>query len=125
MKRWQPIKEFVDAGINVSYGSDWPSGTPDADAWRALEGLVTRKDPTGENPGRLGEPVDLETGLRILTINGARTMHQEDVTGSIEAGKYADMIVLDRNLFEIDESDIGDVKVRSTVFQGREVYRAP
>ena len=121
--RWQPIKEFVDAGVNVSYGSDWPSGTPDADPWRALEAMVTRKDPKGLFEGQLGEPVDLETGIRILTINGARTMHQDDITGSIEVGKYADFILLDRDLFEISADEIADTKVRRTVFEGQVVYQ--
>jgi len=126
MKRWQPIAEFVKAGANVSYGSDWPSGTPDADCWRGLEGMVTRRDPTGEytEAGRLGEPINLETGLRILTINGARTMHQEDVTGSIETGKYADFIVLDRNLFDIPADQIADTKVETTVLEGKVVYQS-
>lgn len=126
MKRWQPMAEFVEAGINVSYGSDWPSGTPDADCWRGLEGMVTRRDPTGEytEEGQLGEPVDLETGLRILTINGARTMHQEDVTGSIETGKYADFIVLDRNLFDIPTDQIADTKVVTTLLEGKVVYQS-
>lgn len=126
MKRWQPIAEFVKAGVNVSYGSDWPSGTPDADCWRGLEGMVTRRDPTGEytDEGQLGEPVDLETGLRILTINGARTMHQGDVTGSIETGKYADFIVLDRNLFDIPTDQIADTKVVTTVLGGKVVYQS-
>ena len=124
MKRWQPIKELMDSGANVSYGSDWPSGTPDADCWRGLEGMVTRRDPTGKRPGQIGTPIDLASGIRMLTINGARTMHREDQTGSIETGKYADFIVLDRNLFEIPADQIADAKVVTTVFEGKVVYRS-
>ena len=122
--RWMAIKEFIDAGVNVSVGSDWPAGTPDADPWKGLEGMVTRMDPHTNEGEVLGEPIDLETAIRVLTINGAMTMMQEDAAGSIEAGKHADMILLDRNLFEIEPTEISEVKVLSTVFEGKEVYRA-
>jgi len=54
----------------------------------------------------------------------AKAMMHEDVAGSIEAGKHADMIVLDRNLFEIEPTDISDVKVLKTIFAGKVVYSA-
>ena len=52
-------------------------------------------------------------------------MHQEDVTGSIEVGKAADLVVLERNLFEIPPEEIGEVRVLETLVDGRTVYRAP
>jgi len=58
------------------------------------------------------------------TLGGAKTMMQEATVGSIENGKHADMIVLDRNPFEIDVQQISEVRVLSTVFEGKEVYRA-
>ena len=60
---------------------------------------------------------------KIFTINGAWSLNQEDKSGSIEAGKAADMIVLDRNLFEIQVEDIGETRVLSTIFGGRIVYQ--
>jgi predicted amidohydrolase YtcJ len=120
--RWQPIKEFVDAGAVVSFGSDWPAGTPDADPWRGLQAMVTRQDPRGDMPGTIGEPVDVATGIEILTMGGAKTMMHEDIVGSIEVGKYADMIILDRNPLEIDPTQIAEVQVRTTIFEGREVH---
>ena len=122
--RWQPIKEFIEAGAPVSYGSDWPAGTPDADPWRALEGMVTREDPMGAMPGKLGEGIDVATGIRILTMGGAYSMHQDNEVGSIEEGKYADFIVLDRNLLEIAAQEISDTKVLRTYFEGELVYEA-
>ncbi len=124
LARWQPIKEFVDAGVVVSFGSDWPAGTPDADPWRGLEAMVTRQDPRGQEPGTLGDPIDVATGIEILTIGGAKTMMHEDTVGSIEAGKYADMVVLDRDPFDIDPAEISEVRVLMTIFEGKEVYRA-
>ncbi len=51
-------------------------------------------------------------------------MMHEDVAGSIEVGKHADMVFLDRNLFEIDPTEISDVKVLKTIFAGKPVYSA-
>ena len=76
--RWMPIKEFVDAGATVTFGSDWPAGTPDADPWRGLEAMLTRRDPKTNMGAKLGEGIDLEAGIRILTINGAMAMMHED-----------------------------------------------
>jgi predicted amidohydrolase YtcJ len=121
--RWQPIKEFVDAGAIVTFGSDWPAGTPNADPWRGLEAMITRKDPATNTGEKLGDSIDLETALKVLTINGAKAMMHEDVAGSIEVGKHADMVILDRNLFEIEPTEISEVKVLATVFAGKEVYR--
>ena len=124
--RTYPIKEFVDAGVPVAYGSDWPAGTPTADPWRSLEGLVTRKDPTEEIPGQLGQPIDLETALHMITLGGAYAMQQEKEHGSIETGKFADFIVLDQNLLILKESNrldqIADTKVIKTIFNGIVVY---
>ncbi len=122
MKRWHPIKEFVDAGVIVSFGSDWPAGTPDTDPWRGLEAMITRLDPKGDEPGKVGEGITLEQGIEILTLGGAKTMMQEENVGSIEEGKYADMIILDQNLFEIPVTDIDKTKVLTTVFNGENVY---
>jgi len=122
-----PIAEFIKAGVHVSYGSDWPAGTPNANPWRALEGMVTRQNPDGEFPGEvLGEAINLASALKILTINGAVTLRHADITGSIEVGKYADMVVLDHNPFDLVEAGeahkIGDMKVIRTLFEGEVVF---
>ena len=122
--RFWPTRTLLQAGAHIIYGSDWPSVVPDPNPWPGIEAMITRQDPYGNFPGRLWpeQAVDLETALRIFTINGAVAGKQADRTGTIEAGKSADFIVLDRNLFDIPVQDIGDTQVVLTVVSGEEVH---
>jgi len=61
--------------------------------------------------------------IRSCTINGAYAYKMENLTGSIEVGKSADMVVLDRNILTCDPAQIGDGKVLLTLFQGKEVFK--
>jgi len=124
--RFWPIRTLHETGALVIYGSDWPSVVPSANPWPGVEAMVTRRDPYGQNPGELGldQAMDLATVLRIFTINGAESMYSADTRGSIEAGKSADFIVLDRQLFEIAPEELSDTRVLQTVFRGRTVHRA-
>lgn len=67
----------------------------------------------------------LEVVLAGCTREGARLMHQEDRVGTIEPGKLADLVVLERDLFEVEPREIGEVPVALTVFGGRVVYERP
>ena len=124
-ERYFDVQAMLDAGITVAWGSDWPAGTPDANPFRGLEGLVTRAHPSGDYEGTTGMPISLEEGIRIMTMGSASAMQREDAIGSIEVGKHADFIVLDRNLFEIPPETIYDTVVRRTVFAGETVHQAP
>jgi predicted amidohydrolase YtcJ len=122
-----PIRDFLDADVIVSYGSDWPAGTTTPNPWRHLEGMVTRMNPDGDYPGEiLGEPITLEEALKIFTINGAISMEHDNVTGSIEVGKYADMVILDNNPFDLvsagQADKIGDMNATRTLFEGEVVF---
>ena len=66
----------------------------------------------------------LEECIEAYTINVAWALHYEDVTGSIEEGKYADMIVLNHNLFKIPATEIHKTKVQKTIFKGKVAYDA-
>ena len=124
--RWMyPLGSVHRAGGRLVLGTDWNVTPPDA--LPGIEVGLLRRDPTGEIRGALtpGERVDLATLIEAYTANGAFVMHQEDVTGSIEVGKAADLVVLERNLFEIPPEEIGEVRVLETLVDGRTVYRAP
>ena len=120
-----PYRDLVDAGALIAGGSDWPvSHNPDP--WLGIQGLVTRRDPTGQFPGALWpeQALDLATALQAYTLNPARAMGLADVTGSLEVGKSADFIVLDRHLFDIPAEELAATQVLSTYFEGRQVYEA-
>ena len=68
------------------------------------------------------QALDLATVIEIYTCNPAKAMGLGDITGSIESGKSADLIVLDRNLFDCAPNDLADTQVLETYFEGRKVY---
>jgi hypothetical protein len=123
---WWPIRALRESGALVVYGSDWPSVVPSPSPWPGIEAMVTRRDPYGAHDGELWpeQAIDLASAIEIFTRAGAAAMYLEDHTGSIEAGKSADFIVLDRNLFEILPEAIGDTQVLRTVVRGETVYEA-
>jgi len=120
-----PIKKFVDAGVVTAYATDWPLAFPSPSPWPYMEAMVTRKDPYGKYPGQLGQPITLGQAIKVFTLGGAQAVMQEKENGSIEEGKYADLIVLDRNLFEIPVGNVHSTNVLFTIFEGKIVYSAP
>jgi predicted amidohydrolase YtcJ len=121
--RYWPNRDLHEAGALLAAGSDWPV-ISNPDPWLGIEGMLTRRDPSGRFDGALWpeQALDLETVLGIYTINAARAMGLGDVTGSLEPGKSADFIVIDRDLFAAAPEDVADTKVLSTWFEGRCVY---
>ena len=108
------VKGVLAHGGVAAMGTDWPVAS--VDPWLALETLITRQNPWDEVEGTFGEPIELEQGLRIATINGAWCMDTEDTTGSIETGKTADMIVPHRNLFDREpKGNIWNTEVELTL----------
>jgi hypothetical protein len=123
----QPQALLLGAGARIAYGSDWP--VDPLDEWFALKVGVTRTaapDAGKEYAGRLGAQPGMPRAavLRAITINAAYTLRQEELTGSLEVGKLADMIVLDRNFFTIPDEDIANIKVLQTIVGGKIVYQA-
>lgn len=118
-----PIGSVHRAGAVVVGGSDWIYGP--LNPLDSIEVAITRQDPDDAEGlvGNTGDSIDLATAIDAYTRNAAWVMHQEDKVGSIEVGKRADIVVLDRNLFEIPATEISDASVRFTIFDGEIVYR--
>lgn len=126
MKILEPAGLLAAAGARIVFGSDWPVDA--LDEWFALKVGVTRTNAPNapsEYHGRLGDDPGLsrEAVLRAATINAAYELHEDQVTGSLEIGKMADLIVLDRNPLRIPAEEIADVKVLETVVGGKTVYK--
>jgi len=122
MERWIPIKDALDAGVLTVPGSDW-NVVPTVNPFIAIETLVTRQAPGGGGEV-LGaqERITLEQAIDIFTRQSARQMNFDHATGTLEEGKLADFIVLDRNIFEIPVTQIHDTKVLYTFIDGEKVY---
>jgi predicted amidohydrolase YtcJ len=126
-KYMEPAGVLAAAGARIAYGSDWP--VDPLNEWFALKVGVTRANAPDTGPqyaGRLSEDGGLTRSqvLRAITMNSSYELHQDTKTGSLEVGKLADFIILDRNVFEIRAEQIADVKVLTTVVGGRVVYQA-
>jgi hypothetical protein len=122
MQRWIPLKDAIDAGALVVPGSDW-SVVPSVNPWIAIETLVTRQQPGGggETLGA-GERITLEQAIDLFTVNSARQLGRRSETGTIERGMLADLIVLDRNPFEIPITEVHDTQVSMALINGEIVY---
>ncbi|MEL1251122.1 amidohydrolase [Aurantiacibacter gilvus] len=124
MQRWIPVKDALDAGALVVPGSDW-SVVPSVNPWIAIETLVTRQVPGGGGE-MLGaqERITLEQAVDIFTRQSAQQMNFGHATGTIETGKLADIIVIDRNIFEVPITDVHETQVLMTFVGGELVYTA-
>jgi len=125
-KYMEPASYLAAAGARITYGSDWP--VDPLNEWFALKVGITREnDPAAgaKYAGRLSTDagLTLPAVLRAITANAAFELHAEQEVGSLETGKLADLIVLDRNLFRIPPRQIAEVKVLLTVVGGQVVYQ--
>lgn len=130
---WQyPFGSLVRAGAALAFGSDWSVSSPNP--LEEMHVAVNRRGfpdqtfaPNSESvavPFVPEEAVDLPTAIRAFTMGSAYVNHLEEVTGSIEVGKYADLVVLDRDLFAHPMDEIHAARAELTLVEGERVFTA-
>ncbi|WP_431483967.1 amidohydrolase [Pseudomonas solani] len=115
-----PAHSLLQQGATIAGASDWPVSSPNP--WAAMAQAVTREGEKGVLNAE--ERLDRETMFYAYTLNAARTIGQEKSIGSLAAGKQADFILLDRDVFTVDAKALAETQVLKTWFGGREVYTA-
>ncbi len=125
VERMYPIGSIRRAGGRIVGSSDWAVSS--MNPLEAIETAITRQDPYGEVEGTLNasEAVDLETMVDAYTRNAAWLLGQDDITGSIEPGKRADLVVLDRDIFALPATELSEVRVDLTLLDGEVIYERP
>jgi predicted amidohydrolase YtcJ len=124
-----PIGSIAATGATLAFGSDWPVSSPDP-LW-AIHVAVNRTMPSAypygasDEPFLPGERITLRAAIRAYTMGTAYVNHLDAETGSIEVGKAADLVILDRDLLAEPTDEIADARVLMTLVDGRVVHESP
>jgi hypothetical protein len=124
---WQyPFGSLARSGARLVGGSDWSVSTPNV--LQEVEVAVNRVVPESrgvEPPFLPDERIDLTPALRAFTSGGAWVHRLDEVTGALEPGMLADLVILDRDLFDRGAGEIGDARVVLTLVEGDNVHADP
>ncbi|RLC78005.1 MAG: amidohydrolase [Chloroflexi bacterium] len=120
-QNYKPARTYLDRGIVVTASSDVTS-TVSANPFIALYALVTRKNKLGQHIAPQ-EAISREEALRAYTVSGTWLTREEHLKGTIEVGKLADIIVLDRDYFSVPDEEIKDIQVDMTIVGGDVVWQ--
>jgi predicted amidohydrolase YtcJ len=117
-------KSIAEGGGRYCFGSDWPVVT--LNPWEGIQTAVTRETKEGAPKGGFepSQRLSVPQAVEGYTRGAAYAGHREKTEGSIEPGKVADVIIVNKNIFEIDTHSIGDTKVTTTIVGGKIVYEA-
>jgi len=124
IKYTHPYKSFLDNGVKVAFGTDWPVAplNPLLGIYAAvMRRTVDNKNPDGWIPE---QKISIEEAIKCYTLNAAYASFEENLKGSIEVGKLADMVILSEDILTIDPVKIKEVKVDMTIFNGEIIYTA-
>jgi predicted amidohydrolase YtcJ len=115
-------RTFLDQGTRIAGGSDFPVESPNP--FFGLHAAVTRTDHAGQPPGgwHSEQAMTLVEAFRAFTLDAAYAQHQEKTLGSLEPGKWADFILIDRDLFKMPPQDIWKIHVAQTWVAGARVH---
>jgi predicted amidohydrolase YtcJ len=122
VERFYPVASVQRSGGLIVGGSDWDVSS--LNPLDAIETAITRQNPITNSGPVLGknEEIDLRSALEMYTRNAAFIMRLDSVSGSLEVGKRADLIVIDRDLFKIPAFEINEARVQQTMMDGVEVF---
>ena len=127
--RFMRARSLVDSGAKLSFGTDWPAAGYYS-TYKPLEAIqvaVTREMLRGPGLEPIMPPVNevltLEQAIKANTFTSAYQLRLDDRVGSIEVGKLADLVVLEKNLFDVAPGKISDVDVLLTMMNGNVTYR--
>lgn len=117
-------KSIAEDGGHYAFGSDWPVVT--LNPWQGIEVAVTRQTTDGKPPAGFvpSQRITVAQAIEGYTLDAAYAGHREKTEGSLDIGKVADVIIVDRNLMEIDPRSISETKVITTIVGGKVVYEA-
>ncbi len=115
-------RTFLDQGSKIACGSDFPIESPNP--FEGLHAAVTRQNNANVPVGGWykNQAMTLTEAFRCFTLDAAYAAHQEKVVGSLETGKWADFIVVDRDIFKISPEQLGKTQVLQTWMGGKKVY---
>lgn len=118
-----PFRTYLDKGVHLCFGSDWTVAP--LNPLLGIYAAVTRATLDGKNPGGWipEQKITVEEAVKCYTINNAYASFDEKEKGSIEPGKYADLVLLSDDIFTISPEKIKEVEVILTVFDGKVIYQ--
>ncbi|MDX1405611.1 MAG: amidohydrolase [Woeseiaceae bacterium] len=114
-------RSFLDAGIPVAPASDYTPGP--YEPMMAIQSMVTRKDARGRVWGP-SQRISVTEAMRICTVHGAYASFEEDIKGTVQAGRLADFVMLEQDPHDVDPDSIKEIRIVRTVMNGRTTYEA-